>query len=177
MEGVTFLLCWFVNRLPVPPAAISFVARRKISKKGVPKGSEAALWILAFYTGVWRGDVRRSYEFAQVQFTRFRLVRWRAGGVRFARLCRKAKHHLFAAISLSQALLPPDSCLLRPDGGASASPEEVPLGCGAQKDQSTSATTQLPDSQTIGYSIRANDYAAVGAVQRGKGISGAPPPT
>ena len=53
-----------------------------------------------------------SYEFAQVQFTRFRLVRWRAGGVRFARLCRKAKHRLFAAISLSQALLPPDSCLL-----------------------------------------------------------------
>ena len=28
-----------------------------------------------------------------------------------------------------QALLPPDSCVLRPDGGASASPEEVPLGC------------------------------------------------
>ena len=24
----------------------------------MPKGSEAALWILAFYTGVWRGDVR-----------------------------------------------------------------------------------------------------------------------
>ena len=34
-----------------PPAAPSFVARRKIEEKGVPKGSEAALWILAFYTG------------------------------------------------------------------------------------------------------------------------------
>ena len=78
----------------------------------MPKGSEAALWILAFYTGVWRGDVRTPYEFALVQFTRFRLVRRRAGGVRFARLRRKAKHHLFAAISLPQALLPPDSCLL-----------------------------------------------------------------
>ena len=34
-----------------PPAAPSFVARRKIEEKGVPKGSKAALWILAFYTG------------------------------------------------------------------------------------------------------------------------------
>ena len=56
--------------------------------------------------------MRTPYEFAVMQFTRFRLVRRRAGGVRFARLCRKAKHHLFAAISLPQALLPPDSCLL-----------------------------------------------------------------
>ena len=48
----------------------------------------------------------------KVQFTRFRLVRRRAGGVRFARLCRKAKHRLFATISLPQALLPPDSCVL-----------------------------------------------------------------
>ena len=52
------------------------------------------------------------YVFALVQFTRFRLVRWRAGGVRFARLRRKAKHRLFATISLPQALLPPDSCVL-----------------------------------------------------------------
>ena len=41
----------------------------------MPKGSKAALWILAFYTGVWRGDVRKSYEFARVQLTRFRPVR------------------------------------------------------------------------------------------------------
>ena len=34
-----------------PPGAPSFVARRKIEEKGVPKGSEAALWILAFNTG------------------------------------------------------------------------------------------------------------------------------
>ena len=41
-----------------PPVAPSFVARRKIGEKGVPKGSKAALWNLAFYTGVRRGDVR-----------------------------------------------------------------------------------------------------------------------
>ena len=41
----------------------------------MPKGSKAALWILAFYTGVRRGDVRRPYEFALVQLTRFRPVR------------------------------------------------------------------------------------------------------
>ena len=46
----------------------------------MPKGSKAALWILAFYTGVRRGDVRASYEFARVQLTRFRPVRgvWQA---------------------------------------------------------------------------------------------------
>ena len=41
---------------------------------------KAALWNLAFYTGVRRGDVRRPYEFARVQLTRFRPVRgvWQA---------------------------------------------------------------------------------------------------
>ncbi len=58
-----------------PPGAPSFVARRKIGEKGVPKGSKAALWNLCFYTGVRRGDVRRLYEFARVQLTRFRPVR------------------------------------------------------------------------------------------------------
>ena len=77
----------------------------------MPKGSKAALWKPLLYGGR-RGDVLASYEFAEMQFTRFRLVRWRADGVRFARLRRNAKHRLFAAISLSQALLPPDSCVL-----------------------------------------------------------------
>ena len=78
----------------------------------MPKGSEAALWNLAFIRGIGGETCVPFYEFALVHFTRFRLVRWRAGGVRFARLRRKAKHHLFATISLPQALLPPDSCLL-----------------------------------------------------------------
>ena len=56
--------------------------------------------------------MRKSYEFALVQFTRFRPARRRAGGVRFTRLRRKAKHHLFSAISLPKALLPPDSVVL-----------------------------------------------------------------
>ena len=77
----------------------------------MPKGSEAALWILAFLYGGMMPDVRTWYVFALVQFTRFRLVRWRAGGVRFARLRRKAKHHLFAtrfavASTASAGLLP-----------------------------------------------------------------------
>ena len=33
--------------------------------------------------------MRRSYEFAQVQFTRFRLVRWRAVSFSFLRLRQK----------------------------------------------------------------------------------------
>ena len=108
--GFTFLPTFpLIQR---PSGTPSFVARRKIGEKGVPKGSKAALWILAFYTGVWRGDVRASYEFARVQLTRFRPARRRAGGVRFTRLRRKARHHLFSAISLPKALLPPVSVVL-----------------------------------------------------------------
>ena len=68
------------------------------------------IWL--FYTGVRRGDVLTSYGFAVMHFTRFRPVRRRAGGVRFTRLRRKARHHLFSAISLPKALLPPDSIVL-----------------------------------------------------------------
>ena len=41
----------------------------------MPKGSKAALWNLAFYTGVRRGDVPTLYVFAQMQLTRFRPAR------------------------------------------------------------------------------------------------------
>ncbi len=41
-----------------PPVAPSFVARRKIGEKGVPKGSKAALWNLAFLLGL---EGRRAY--------------------------------------------------------------------------------------------------------------------
>ena len=77
------------------------------------KGLQSRPLESCFYTGAWRGDVLASYEFARVQFTRFRPARRRAGGVRFTRLRRKAKHHLFSAISLPKALLPPDSVVLR----------------------------------------------------------------
>ena len=53
----------------------------------MPKGSKAALWNLAFNTGDRRGDVRRSYEFAEMQFTRLSRLRCReanALGVRDA---------------------------------------------------------------------------------------------
>ena len=58
--GVVFLFYVFTGILfsVGPPGAPSFVARRKIGEKGVSKGSKAALWILAFHTGVRRGDVR-----------------------------------------------------------------------------------------------------------------------
>ena len=74
-----------------PPVAPSFAARRKIDEKGVPKGSKAALWNLAFYTGVWRGDVRASYVCARVQLTRFRPVR---GVLRTASTDSCVLHHV-----------------------------------------------------------------------------------
>ena len=107
-----------------PSGTHSFVARRKNGEKGVPKGSKAALWNLAFYTGDMMGDVRNPYEFAVMQFTRFRSVRRRAGGVRFVKPSTTFMQHA----ARLQTLLPPDSCVLRPDGDALASPEEVPLG-------------------------------------------------
>ena len=44
------------------------------------KGLQSRPLESGFYTGAWRGDVRRPYEFAVVQFTRFRPVRgvWQA---------------------------------------------------------------------------------------------------
>ena len=93
--------------------------------------------ILLLYGGR-RGDVLTPYEFAVMQLTRFRLVRRRAPvgsalgvPVVFAlhgSAGKPSTTFLQRALRL-QALLPPDSCLLRPDGGVSASPEEVPLGC------------------------------------------------
>ena len=45
------------------------------------KGLQSRPLETCFDTGERRGDVRRSYEFALVQLTRFRPVRWRAVGV------------------------------------------------------------------------------------------------
>ena len=47
------------------------------------KGLQSRPLETCFDTGERRGDVRRSYEFAQVQLTRFRPVRWRAVGIAF----------------------------------------------------------------------------------------------
>jgi len=143
-----------------PPGAPSFVARRKIGEKGVPKGSKAALWNLTFYTGVWRGDVRRPYEFAQMQLTRFRPVRRRAGGVRFTRLRRKAKHHLFSAISLPKALLPPDSIVLLQ----------------LRRIRWHFKNNQPDLWSTVGWLRKCHQFNR-SAARRGKGISGAPQPT
>ena len=48
---------------------------RRKTRQRAPK-PPFGFWL--FYTGVWRGDVRRPYEFALVQLTRFRPVRRRA---------------------------------------------------------------------------------------------------
>ena len=130
-----------------------------------------------FLYGGMMPDVRTLYVFALVHFTRFRLVRWRAGGVRFARLRRKAKHRLFAAISLSQALLPPDSCLLLQVRLKSSNLQNNRRfanfavrwlrECSDFSGQRTPRVL-LPAMLT---------HHRQGAARRGKGISGAPPPT
>ena len=125
----------------------------------MPKGSEAALWILAFNTGVWRGDVLTSYEFALVQFTRFRPVRRRAGGVRFARLRRKAKHRLFAtrfavASTASTGLLP-----TAPTAAKTLARKESPTFCESESRVVAGVQTFPPQRSR----------------HEGVGISGAPP--
>ena len=97
---------------PTPSGGSIFRCTTKDRGERRAKGLRSRPLDSGFLYGGMMPDVRTLYVFALVQFTRFRLVRRRAGGVRFARLCRKAKHRLFAAISLSQALLPPDSCVL-----------------------------------------------------------------
>ena len=106
----------FTDLICLPTSGASggdiFLCVKKDIEERHAKGLRSRPLDSGFLYGGMRGDVRTPYEFALVQFTRFRLVRRRAGGVRFARLRRKAKHHLFSAISLPQALLPPDSCVL-----------------------------------------------------------------
>ena len=58
-----------------PSGTPSFVARRKIGEKGVPKGSKAALWNLAFIRGFGGETCGLFYVCALVQLTRFRPVR------------------------------------------------------------------------------------------------------
>ena len=88
----------------------------------------------------WRmPDVLCAYHLAMVRVTRLSRA-WRAP-------------HCFHAL-----------CVLRPEGEASASPQEVPLGCAAQKNSKTYATTQLPTTNQAGYSFSANVFAALRAV-------------
>ena len=51
-----------------------------------------------FLYGGMRGDVLASYEFAVLQFTRFRLVRWRAGSCCFLWLRRNKALPLYNAL-------------------------------------------------------------------------------
>ena len=95
-----------------PSGGDIFLCVKKDIEERHAKGLQSRPLESCFYTGVRRGDVPTLYVFALVQLTRFRPARRRAGGVRFTRLRRKAKHHLFSAISLPKALLPPDSIVL-----------------------------------------------------------------
>ena len=97
---------------PTPSGGDIFLCVKKDIEERHAKELRSRPLDSGFLYGGMMPDVRTWYVFALVHFTRFRLVRRRAGGVRFARLRRKAKHRLFATISLPQALLPPDSCLL-----------------------------------------------------------------
>ena len=143
-----------------PPGAPSFVARRKIEEKGVPKGSKAALWILAFYTGVWRGDVLTSYEFAVMQFTRFRLVRWRAVSFSFLRLRQKQ------TLPLCNTLRGCKHCFRRTLAYCS--------NCG--KHVGTQRITNVIQTWRLGGCVSFSVFLGT-AARRGKGISGAPQPT
>ena len=77
---VFFEFCVFSDRStsPTTSGGSIFLLVKKDRGERHAKGLQSRPLESCFYTGVWRGDVRRSYEFAQMQFTRFRLVRWRA---------------------------------------------------------------------------------------------------
>ena len=95
--GIEFRVCVFTGILfsVGPPGAISFAVRfftnlstkpttsgghiflclKKDMEERQTKGLQSRPLESCFYTGVRRGDVRASYEFARVQLTRFRPVR------------------------------------------------------------------------------------------------------
>ena len=62
-------------------------------------------------------------------------------------------------------------CVLRPEGEAPASPEEVPLGCGAHNDCKTPATTRLSSLQNAGYSISVTNSPQLEQYNRVRGSS------
>ena len=172
--GVVFLFYVFTGIYfsVGPPGAPSFVARRKIGEKGVPKGSKAALWILAFYTGVRRGDVRRPYEFALVQFTRFRPVSSsQAPHPSFClsgqKLSRSAAHPLPTKPTYVGLWRGPLFALL-------PRTRLYCFNCG--EIVGTERITSLICSRKLGGSVRFSIFLGT-AARRGKGISGAPKPT
>ena len=160
--AISFAVRFFTNlsTKPTTSGGHIFLCVKKDMEERHAKGLQSRPLESCFYTGVWRGDVRRPYEFAQMQLTRFRPARRRAGGVRFTRLRRKAKHHLFSAISLPKALLPPDSIVLHE----------------LRRIRNTYRITNLICSRKLGGCV---SFAILmgSAARRGKGISGAPQPT
>ena len=96
--AISFLYYVFTSRVlhNTPSGGSIFRCTTKDRGERRAKGLRSRPLDSGFLYGGRMPDVRTWYVFALVQFTRFRLVRWRAGGVRFARLCRKAKHRLFA---------------------------------------------------------------------------------
>ena len=97
--------------IPTPSGGDIFLCVKKDIEERHAKGLQSRPLESGFLYGGMMPDVRTWYVFALVHFTRFRLVRRRAGGVRFARLRRKAKHRLFAtrfavASTASAGLLP-----------------------------------------------------------------------
>ena len=61
--------------IPTPSGGHIFLCLKKDMEERQTKGLQSRPLESGFYTGVRRGDVRRPYEFARVQLTRFRPVR------------------------------------------------------------------------------------------------------
>ena len=80
-----FSFCVFTDLLCLPTSGASggsiFLLVKKDRGERHAKGLQSRPLETCFDTGERRGDVLTSYEFAQVQLTRFRPVRWRAVGV------------------------------------------------------------------------------------------------
>ena len=70
-----------LSAIPTTSGGHIFLDLKKDMEERQTKGLQSRPLETCFDTGERRGDVRTSYEFAQVQLTRFRPVRWRAVGV------------------------------------------------------------------------------------------------
>ena len=84
----------------------------RYGRKACQRAPKPPFGFWLFYTGDRRGDVRKSYEFAVMQFTRFRPARRRAVSFRFLRAYAQKQTLPPCSHGWLQALLPPDSIVL-----------------------------------------------------------------
>ena len=200
--GDSIFRCTFFTNLSTKPTVSDghiFLCVKKDMEERHAKGLQSRPLESGFFIRGFGGETcGLFYVCARVQLTRFRPARRRAGGVRFTRLRRKARHHLFSAISLPKALLPPVSIVLlqlrrnrntyritdvsqtRQSGGCvssthSTAPYPKGTSYGDAEASPSGRTPRVLPPVTLRVPVRAQHAERMEAVRSAAGKSGPPP--